>query len=157
MARVISPALAEFIGGPVMMIFAAKSAAGFPALGRAVGARVLAEGREIEFYAGGRQWAEVLGGLSVGEPVALTFGRPADYRAYQLKGPLRAIGPASGADMERSVAYSEMIHETLKKYGVSDGLEQWLRPTDLLTLRIEAAAVYAQTPGPGAGERLALS
>lgn len=153
----IGPALAEFIGGPVMMVFAARSASGFPALGRAVGAHVIADGREIEIYVGARQWPEAVGGLSVGGRVALTFARPADYRAYQLKGPVQAIGPASAADRARSAAYADLIFETLKQYGVTDGLEQWMRPADLLTLRVEPAAVFAQTPGPGAGERMALS
>lgn len=155
--RIINPALAAFLEGPVMMIFGARSAAGFPALGRAVGARIVADGREVEFYAGGRQWAEALGGLSVGDPVALTVARPADYRTYQLKGPLVAIGPASRADVERSAAYAAVIRETLRVYVTDSVFEQWLRPADLVTLRLEPAAVFAQTPGPGAGERMALS
>ena len=155
--RVINPALAAFLEGPVMMIFGARSAAGCPALGRAVGARVVADGREVEFYAGGRQWAEALGGLSVGDPVALTVARPVDYRTYQLKGPLLAIGRASEADVERSAAYADMIGETLRAYVADAIFEQWLRPADLLTLRVQPAAAFAQTPGPGAGERMALS
>jgi len=154
--RVIDLALAAFFEGPVMMIFATRGAAGGPAIGRGVGGRVVADGREVEFYAGGRQWAEALGSLSVGDPVALTFCRPADYRTFQLKGPLLAIAPASPADAERSAAYSDAMGEGLRALGLADvQLAQFLRPADLLTLRVRPTAIFAQTPGPGAGEPLA--
>ena len=83
----IDPTLAAFFEGPVMMIFATRSAAGGPAIGRGMGGRVIADGREVEFYAGGRQWAEALDGLAVGDPVALTFCRLSH---------LPAQGPAPG-------------------------------------------------------------
>lgn len=152
----IDPTLAAFFESPVMIIFGTRSAAGRPAIGRGLGARVSAGGREVEFYAGGRQWAEALEGLCVGAPVAVTFCRPADYRAFQLKGPVLAMGPASQADMERSTTYAEAMNQVLKGLGVTDAqIERWLRPERLVTLRLQVAELFAQTPGPGAGEQLA--
>ena len=151
----IDPELAAFFESPVVMIFATRTAEGRPAIGRGVGGRVVADGGEVELYVDGRQWAEALDDLSIGDRVALTFCRPADYRAFQIKGPLLAIGPASPTDAERSAAYTQAMTEALRALGVGEvQTEQFLRPGNLVALRLRASVVFAQTPGPGAGERL---
>ena len=58
--------------------------------------------------------------------------------------------------MERSAAYDEAMSAGLRALGLSDAqMDQFMRPIDLLTLRVRPTAVFAQTPGPGAGEPLA--
>lgn len=146
--------LAAFIEGPVMMVFAAADAAGRPMIGRATGAR-LADSGEVEVFVSRARWGEVTDDLTVGAPVAVTFSRPADYRTFQIKGVLTAIESSQRADIAAAAKYTEAVTASLLELGVLQSqVDQWLASDDLITLRFEPGATFAQTPGPGAGTPL---
>jgi hypothetical protein len=155
---VIDQELAAFVEGPVMMIFGTRSAAGLPAIGRALGVRVAADGASIDFFVSASQWTDALDGLSVGDQAALTFCRPHDYRAVQVKGELLSIGPTPSADVAVVDSYIVAVAQVLTDLGVlKPQMDQWLVRRDLVTLRLKPRAVFSQTPGPGAGSPLAGS
>ncbi|PZQ65070.1 MAG: hypothetical protein DI570_02915 [Phenylobacterium zucineum] len=150
----IDPELARFLEGPVMILVAARGADGRPALGRGLGCAV--EGpRELVVNVGARQWAEVVAGMATGEVVALTFVRPADYRAVQIKGPLLALTPGDAGADERAAAYRASVIAGLGVQGVPQAqLDQWVGLEPVVALRVRAEAIFEQTPGEGAGRAL---
>lgn len=151
----IDEELAAFFEGPVMMVFAARSATGWPALGRALGARVAEDRASIDIFVPSGQWPEALSGLAAGSQLAFTFTQPADYRTYQLKGELTGMGPSNAEDLAVVDRYVTGVTRALMALGVRPRqIEHWLTRAEMVTLRFRPAAAYTQTPGPNAGARL---
>lgn len=152
----LDPMLAAFLQGPVMMIVGLRDARGLPAVARAVGARVSAAG--VDLFVPTRQWGPALDGLSPGDPIALTFVQPTDYRSYQLKGPVLDIGPATDADQAVSATYAAMMQRLLVELGVgADMAPHWLTAEALARVSFAPDAAFTQTPGPGAGAAVGAS
>lgn len=151
----IDPELARFLEGPVMILVASRGADGQPALGRGLGCAVQGA-HELFVNVAARQWAEVLAGLALGDGVAVTFVRPADYRAVQIKGPLLALVGGDAEADARSAAYRASVIEGLGQQGVPPAqLDQWVGLEPVAVLRVRAEAIFDQTPGAGAGQALA--
>ena len=150
----IDAELAAFIEGPVMVVFGAADAAGRPMIGRAAGARC-ADSGEVDLFVSRARWGEVTEDLRVGAQVAVTFSRPADYRTFQIKGVVTALAPPGLSDVAVATRYIEAVTGSLLDLGVlQPQVDQWLSSDDLITLRLRPGAVFAQTPGPGAGAQL---
>lgn len=150
----IDTELAAFVEGPVMVVFAAADAAGRPMIGRAAGARCADRG-DVDLFVSRARWGEVTDDLRVGSQVAATFSRPADYRTFQIKGVLTAITPSASSDLAAAARYIEAVTGSLLTLGVLQSqVDQWLACDDMITLRFRPDAIYAQTPGPGAGAQL---
>ena len=151
----IDAELTALLKEPVMMVFAAKSAAGLPALGRALGARPAPDGRTIDIFTPAAQWGEALSGLAPGSPLAFTFVQPNDYRTFQLKGELISIAPSGPEDVAAAERYVAQVSLALTALGVQpQQMAHWLGRGDLMTLRLAPTMAFRQTPGPHAGERL---
>lgn len=149
----LDQSLAAFLQGPVMMVFAAKDADGWPAAGRAVGARPSPDLTALDIFVPAHQWGLALSGVVPGAPIALTFVQPANYRAFQLKGPAVSLAPASPADLAMAQGYVAAMKVVLGGLGVPpDQSPHWLSVDDLMTLRFTPATAFAQTPGAGAGD-----
>lgn len=151
------PELVRFLQGPVMILLATRGPEGRPAIARALGCSVHDDG-EMTVEIGARQWAEALDGLSSGDMVALTFVRPSDYRAMQIKGPLLSRAEGDGAADARAAAYREAMASELLRLGIlQPQIDQWVDLEPVTTLRMRPTAVFDQTPGDGAGRVLARS
>lgn len=151
----IDAELTALLQEPVMMVFAAKSAAGLPALGRALGARITPDGERLDIFTPASQWAEALSGLAPGAPLAFTFVQPDDYRTFQLKGELVSITPSGVEDVAAADQYVTRVSQALSLLGVQpQQMAHWLGRGDLVTLRLAPTMAFRQTPGPHAGERL---
>jgi hypothetical protein len=84
---------------------------------------------------------------------AVTLSRIADYRSYQLKGRVRAIRDARPD--ERPIV--ERQRDAFACAADYDDLGHVVRSWALwpcVALELEIAEVFAQTPGPGTGQRL---
>ncbi|MBP6879126.1 MAG: hypothetical protein KBC34_13970 [Phenylobacterium sp.] len=151
----IDAELTALLREPVMMVFAARSAAGLPALGRALGARPAADGATLDIFIPAAQWGEALSGLVAGAPLAFTFVQPDTYRTFQLKGQLVSIAPADARDIADADRYAAQVSQALAALGVQpQQMAHWLGRGDLMTLRLAPTMAFRQTPGPHAGERL---
>lgn len=138
-----------------MMVFSAAGPAGRPVLGRAAGARRTDRG-EVDLFVSRAPWGAVVDDLAPGARFAVTFSRPADYRTMQLKGVLTALAPATAADAAAAATYVAAVTRSLLDLGVLQSqADQWLTCEDLVTLRLRPGSIFAQTPGPDAGMRLA--
>lgn len=151
----IDSAIAEFVEGAVMTILASRDPGFRPAIGRGVGTRRAAGGHLLDTMVSRAQWPDLLDNLSPGDPLAVTFVAPDDYRTFQIKGILEAITPASDEDRAFTEAYHRDIHRLLTALGVTAGqIGFWLTDVDLYRLRYRPTDVFVQTPGPRAGTRL---
>ncbi|CAN7537634.1 hypothetical protein LJR164_003792 [Phenylobacterium sp. LjRoot164] len=151
----IDAELTALLREPVMMVFAARSAAGLPALGRALGARPAPDGATVDIFTPAAQWGEALSGLRPGSPLAFTFVRPDTYRTFQLKGELISIAPSGAEDIAAAERYVAQVSQALTGLGVQpQQMAHWLGRSDLVTLRLAPSMAFRQTPGPHAGERL---
>ncbi|ANL34807.1 hypothetical protein AMC79_CH02751 [Rhizobium phaseoli] len=151
----LGPELAEFIESPVMILFATRDEAGRPMIGRGSGVRVDRQSGRLHFLASRCQWPEAVSEAQVGRPIAMTYVRPADYKACQIKGRILTAGPADAAARAQGEAYvAEQLARMLALGVTRMQLSSTLSDRDLVCLTIEPQAIFEQTPGPGAGRRL---
>ncbi len=137
-----------------MTIVGTSDLAKRPDVGRGVGCRILDEPDTIEVLISRWQWAETIMNIEQTGQAAFTFVRPADYRAYQVKGDthLRACEPA---DRDLSRRYIKNVTEALEEQGVPSSIAAvWLTDRDLVVARVKITSLSIKTPGSGAGSAI---
>ena len=87
--------------------------------------------------------------------IAVTCTRPTDHITCQLKGKVRSIKPVNSAQQKMSRQWHHEFVAELKAIGVPSALgEAWIvEPT--VAVEMAVTDVFDQTPGPGAGKRIA--
>lgn len=148
---------AAFLAGPVAIGMASHDAQGVPSLSRAYGCRVSPDRREVVVFLSRRRSAPLLRDLAAGAPVAVVFSRPLTHETLQLKAERVRLGELAAGDREimqaAGVAFrGELLHlghaEPFCRALVAPGADA------AVAVAFTPAAVYEQTPGPGAGARL---
>lgn len=148
------PEIAAFMTSPVMIITGTCSDARVPEIGRAVGAMVDAEEGWVDLLISAWQWPGTVTNIRQNGRLAVTFARPADYVSYQVKGRAGAI-PVDERHLVRSRWYVGATAEVLTALGVAPALAaEWLIERDPTAFRLHADAIFWQTPGAKAGQRL---
>ena len=146
--------LIEFLSGQVLMIIGTCNQSGMPGIARGVGVRIEDSDKgALRVFFSSSHWPHVAEHVATAAPVAVTFARPADYMTYQMKGKGRIVA-CDDADREAIAAYLEMVDSNLRGALPQAHLAIWLDIRDPMTLRIEVAETFVQTPGPRAGVRL---
>jgi hypothetical protein len=120
------------------------------------GARGLAvtvdgEGAHLVVYVAEVAATRLLPDLAGNGRAAVSFGRPIDDRACQVKGDVVSVRPAEPGERELIRAQFEGYLSSLERIGIaSAGAANWvLWPA--VAIRLRATAVFEQTPGPAAG------
>jgi hypothetical protein len=151
----ISGELAAFLQQGVGIYVGTRNAALEPAGARAIAARVDDEGRRVVIYLAQVAAVRLLPDLEANGQVAVTFGRPVDERAVQVKGTVLDTRPAR--DEERAIIDEqwEGFTRQLEAIGVArEARSAWPTwPATAITLK--PTAVFDQTPGAAAGQPLA--
>jgi len=143
--------LAAFITGPVLMTLGSRDAANRPMVGRGTGGHVPPALDRVEIAICTRLWPETAANLRDNGMLAATFVRPADYRAYQLKGRAR-LRPPEPEDVARAAAYVARTARLLGDLGVPRPLiDYWLSGQDIVVAELVVDRIFEQTPGPRAG------
>jgi len=151
----IDAQIARFIEGDVMTIAASRDAAMRAEIARVVGTRHCGAGR-WESFVSAAQWPGLVADLGPGAPLALTFVRPADYLAYQIKAETEEVAPAGPDDLACARGYIDRMTNALAALGVGERqIAAWLCGMDVVRIRWRPGAVFLQTPGPAAGSALA--
>lgn len=139
-----------------MIVVAACSADLRPSVGRAMGGR-LGHGDVVELMVSRWQWPALIDDIEQRSDVTVTFVRPSDYVAYQVKGRGR-WRPAEPEDIALADRYIATVSVTLAELGVpATVMAPWLTLRDLVVISVAVDAIYVQTPGAAAGSRLELS
>jgi hypothetical protein len=148
----------EFITGVTSMSIATRDARLLPAVSKAVGCIVSADRRIVTVLIDGAQSARIGADIAAGSPVAAVFSLPATHRTVQIKGERATVTPATPTQQVRARLHVDAIVEHLTPLGYDEtALRMFFGfdPGRLLAVRFTPTAVFAQTPGPRAGERIA--
>ncbi len=120
------------------------------------GARGLAvvvedDGAHLWVYVADVAASRLLPDLAEHGRAAVSFGRPVDDRACQVKGDLVSVRPAEAHERELIRTQFEGYLASLERIGIPRaGTANWaLWPA--VAIRLRATAVFEQTPGPAAG------
>ena len=85
---------------------------------------------------------------------ALGFGRPTDHRAYQVKGIFvgsRVCGPRERGFIQQQF---EEFRRELEAVGIPRTMTAEWKSWPSVAIKLRVTELYAQTPGPGAGEAM---
>lgn len=150
----IAGELAVFVQEGVGIYVGTRNAAREPNGARALAARVEPDGRLV-IYLADVAVARLLPDLLSNGHAAVTFGRPVDERACQVKGTFAGSRPARDDERPALDAQWDNFSRTLEMIGVPRvARSAWPRwPATAIMLR--PTAVFQQTPGPSAGTQLA--
>jgi len=121
------------------------------------GARALAvtvdeDGTHLEVFLAEVAAARLIPDLNANGNAAVSFGRPIDDRACQVKGVLVAVRPAEPHEREPIRTQFEAFLSSLERIGIPRAsAANWPR-WPAVAIRLKATAVFEQTPGPAAGK-----
>jgi len=156
-STVLDETHAAFIQSGVSVIVASRDALNTPTLVRAVACRVAPGGRRVTVFFPASQAAALVAALRATAPIAVVFSQPSTHRTIQLKGRDAAVVPLAAGDRERIAEQVELLVADLAAFGYPERVVRAFldcAPDDIVAVAFTPAEAYAQTPGPGAGERL---
>lgn len=148
---------AAFIQTGVSISLASCGPDHLPSMSRGLGCKVLDAGRQVAVFVRRSQSKALLAHIRSSGRVANVFSLPSSNRTLQLKGCDARIVPFTPADLpivDKHLA--DFILEVIP-LGMAEAVVRAIlaaRPDDLATVVYTPCAVFSQTPGPKAGERL---
>jgi hypothetical protein len=153
----LDTARAAFLGGPVAINVASRSAVLAPSIARAYGCRVSEDRRRVVIFLSSSRSESVLRDLGAGAPIAVIFSRPKTHESLQLKGMRASVLPLGPGDRERMRTYGKAFAAEICTLGYPAEFAQALLAgvdEDAVGVAFRPNALFEQTPGPHAGERL---
>ena len=151
----IDKLLAAFLEGGVGVHIGTRNAQLEPNGARAISVKVEKDGQHLLVFISDVAARRVLPDLEANGQAALTFARPTDERACQVKGRFVEV---------RRVQHDELAHVRQQWSDFLDNLEYigiprvasrtWIDAPDF-AIRLRATEVFDQTPGPNAGRTIA--
>jgi hypothetical protein len=151
----ISGDLGAFLQEGVGIYIGTRNAALEPNGARALAALVESDGARVVIYIADVAAARILPDLESSGYAAVTFGRPVDERAIQVKGTFVSARAAREDERPALDLQWDNFSRSLEMIGVPRvARSAWPRwPATAITLK--PTAVFEQTPGPSAGNQLA--
>lgn len=146
-----------FVQRRVSMTVAARDANHVPTSARACGCRVSEDGRRMTVFVARPQATALLRDIEDNRAVAVVFSRPTTNRTMQFKGTDARVTPLAPGDAQTIAAYVGSFVVELQPLGIPAPFVHAAlstRPDDMAAITFTPADAFAQTPGPGAGERL---
>ena len=150
----LNPEVAAFLEDGQDIRVATCSARLGPVGYRVVAAVVDPDRRHVTAFVPEASAAALLEHLEVNPQIAMSFGRPSDDRACQVKGRFLESRPAS--EDERGIIEGQLMGLVRQMAMLAipiEHFEGWLH-WPAVAFRVEVTAVFNQTPGPGAGAPL---
>jgi hypothetical protein len=150
----ISDDLMELFASGVDVYVATRSADLTPESIVGMGIVVHQNRRAITVYVPTEIAALTLANLADNGQVAVTVINPVDHRAVQLKGRCLGIRDSNESDRELQELYRAAFAASFAAIGIPRVLTRALPWWPSTAVSFEVRDLYAQTPGPRAGERL---
>ena len=146
--------LADFLQQGVGIYIGTRNASLEPNGARAIAARVEPDGAILTIYLADVAAARILPDLESNGHAAVTFGRPVDERACQVKGAFVAARAARDDERPLLERQWEGFTRGLELIGVAPvARSAWPKwPATAITLK--PTAIFEQTPGPSAGQQV---
>jgi hypothetical protein len=125
---------------------------------RVTGWRIAAGGRMLTAFIPESSVPHLVEALQDNGRVAVTFEELGTHETYQLKGRYMSHRPVQPTEIDVASRMRERFVKALRALFPNQGIADWLGPSiaaPSLAVEIEVHEVFLQTPGPGAGTRLA--
>ncbi|HEX5224725.1 MAG TPA: pyridoxamine 5'-phosphate oxidase family protein [Solirubrobacteraceae bacterium] len=136
-------------------VVASRDAEMRPALARAWGLDVQADGSELTFCVGVPDGSPVQENLEGNGAIAVTFSRPSTYRTVQIKGEVLALDEPTDEQLRAADSHADAFSAEVLTLGLPADAGRRLRgEVRLISVRMRVSEMFDQTPGPGAGSRL---
>jgi hypothetical protein len=148
----LDKSLTEFLEQGLAIHLGTRNQALRPNGCRVTAVRVEDQGRQLVAYVPAAATTAVLDDLRSNGQAAVSFARPTDDRAVQVKGELISIRDASASEEAFVLGQWQSLLQQLDMIGLAalTSTSSWLMwPCAAITLRV--TNVYIQTPGPEAG------
>lgn len=151
----LDPELAAFLQEGIAIELGTRNDRLEPNGTRVVAVVVDADGRHLVAYLPEASAPRVLPDLESNGQVAIVFSRPPDERACQVKGLFAGAQPASPGERPQVQAQWDRWLDRLASIGLARPMFDHYPPWPCLAVRVRVEAIFNQTPGPGAGGRVA--
>jgi hypothetical protein len=150
----LDPALAAFLQEGLGIHIGTRNERLEPNGARALAVTVEDDGAHLVVYVAEVAAARLLPDLAANGRAAVSFGRPVDDRACQVKGDVVSVRPAEASEREMIRAQFDGFLSNLELIGIPRaGAANWA-VWPAVAIRVKATAVFEQTPGPAAGTPL---
>ncbi len=151
----ISEELLEHLASGVDIVVATRDAALSSESMLAMGAKAHPDRRTITVYLPTAQADATLRNLEENGQIAITAIRPSTHKAVQLKGRFKAQRNSGPSDRELQLLQRAALVEDMAVVGVPRSATRRLVWWPSVAVDVEVDSVFAQTPGPNAGQPLA--
>jgi hypothetical protein len=151
----IAPELAGFLEQGLGIHVGTRDARLRPAGCRGLAALVEADGKRMVVYVAKAAAARIRPGLDEAGQVAVSFGRPEDDRACQVKGIVLDTWDAAAGERAVVAAQWDGYLRQLERIGIPRAIAANWQTWPALGIRLRVTAVFEQTPGPQAGAAFA--
>lgn len=149
--------LVAFMQSGLSIILGSVGRDAFPIPRMGHGCRVDALGK-VRLTVGTRSAADLVQAVEDRQPIAATFTRPEDHRSIQIKASLAHIREPLAADIAEAGRQSAIFADKLATYLFERPFSEAYAgffADELVVIEFSAEEAFIQTPGPGAGARLA--
>lgn len=151
----IDTELAAFLQEGVGIHIGTRNSAMQPNGARAIAVTVEADGEHLVVYVARVAAARILPDLEANGQAAVSFGRPVDDRACQVKGVFTGARDAADSERPAVLAQWDGFLGSLEKIGIPRMATRTWVTWPAVAIRLRANALFNQTPGPGAGAPIA--
>lgn len=148
---------ARFIQGRVSIVAASRDMRRVPSVARAGACRVSADRREVTLLLPTLQCRQLLADIAVTRALAVVFTEPRTHRTQQFKGSDARTTPLQDGDLDLVAAHNADFAEALMPLGYSRELALSVHDVpeaELTAVTFGIDAIFEQTPGPKAGQRV---
>jgi hypothetical protein len=147
----IDAQLAAFLQEGVGIHIGTRDEARRPNGARAIAVQVLDGGAHLVVYLSAAAAARLMADLESNGQAAVSFGRPTDDRACQVKGIFVDARPAAEGERSFVAAQWDGFLGRLEQIGIPRVATRAWVTWPAVAIRLRATAVFNQTPGPDAG------
>jgi hypothetical protein len=126
-----------------------------PTMSRGFGARVIDGGEALDVLISRWPGSKTLANIEATSRIATTFTSPETFDAYQIKGRPIDWGECTPEDLELAATYTTQIRARIARLGEPEDLVRvTFSARGLYRVRIVPEAIFLQTPGKNAGQRI---
>jgi hypothetical protein len=154
-ATTLSDELLDFIAQGVSLLVGTCDGAQVPHAMRAVGLQIHDDRRHATVYLPEVTSRHTVTDVAVNPRVAVLVSQPLDHRSFQMKGAVIKVAPADEDARAVVEAYLAQFGRQLETVGMPFEVLNMLSRWPAVALELSIDELFLQTPGPGAGQRLA--
>jgi hypothetical protein len=150
----IDKLLAAFLEGGVGVHIGTRNAALEPNGARAISVKVAPDRQHLLVFISDVAARRVLPDLEANGQAAVTFARPTDERACQVKGVFVDVRKVESDELARARQQWSDFLDNLEYIGIPRVASHTWIDVPESAIRLRVIAVFDQTPGPGAGRTI---